>query len=208
VVARKLLSAALPGFVQSNPKALGMLEYAGSWEGAYLLRRGLFLPHELPALMDHDFVAQGLRRLGPLKDLTGKLSPDPRSNNGRVCMMESGHYMRNQLLRDADWAGMAHSLEIRTPLVDIALLQKLAPAIAALKPGMGKVALAAAPSVPLPSAIVSRAKTGFGVPTRAWMAAASRVNREDKSESKGLTSRRWSRKVLETFAPRSDALAL
>ena len=30
--------------------------------------------------------------------------------------------MRNQLLRDADWAGMAHSLEIRTPLVDIAAL--------------------------------------------------------------------------------------
>ena len=35
--------------------------------------------------------------------------------------------MRNQLLRDADWAGMAHSLEIRVPLVDFTLLGALAP---------------------------------------------------------------------------------
>jgi len=31
--------------------------------------------------------------------------------------------MRNQLLRDADWAGMAHSVEILVPLVDIELLR-------------------------------------------------------------------------------------
>jgi asparagine synthase (glutamine-hydrolysing) len=178
-----------------------MLEYAGSWEGAYLLRRGLFLPHELPALMDKNFVAEGMRRLRPLTRLSGMLSPDPHSNNGRICVLESEHYMRNQLLRDADWAGMAHSLEIRTPLVDIALLRRLAPAIAALKPGIGKAALAASPSIALPSEIVSRAKTGFGVPTRAWMAAAARTHGEDLDETKGLTSRRWSRKVLESFVP-------
>ena len=200
-LARAMMNVALPGFVRANPKALGMLEYAGSWEGAYLLRRGLFLPHELPALMDKDFVAEGMRRLRPLTQLSGMLSPDPHSNNGRICVLESEHYMRNQLLRDADWAGMAHSLEIRTPLVDIALLRRLAPAIAALKPGMGKAALAAAPSIALPAEIVSRAKTGFGVPTRAWMAAATRSNREDLAETKGLTSRRWSRKVLENFVP-------
>ena len=201
VLARKFMNAALPGFVKSNPKAQGMLEYAGSWEGAYLLRRGLFLPHELPALLDHDFVIEGMRRLQPMMWLHSLLSPDPRSDNGRICALESAHYMRNQLLRDADWAGMAHGLEIRTPLVDIAVLRSLAPAIAGLKPGMGKAALAAAPSIALPPEIVSRAKTGFGVPTRAWMAAAARANSEDVSETKGLTSRRWSRKVLETFAP-------
>lgn len=200
-MARAVMGALAPGFVRAHPKALGMLEYAGTWEGTYLLRRGLFLPHELPALLDKEFVADGMRRLKPLSQLSGTLSPDPHSSNGRICVLESGHYMRNQLLRDADWAGMAHSLEIRTPLVDIALLRRLAPAIAALKPGMGKAALAAAPSIPLPAQIVSRAKTGFGVPTRAWMAAAARSNREDVAETKGVTSRRWSRKVLESFTP-------
>ena len=78
--------------------------------------------------------------------------------------------MRNQLLRDADWAGMAHGVEIRVPLVDTTLLQSLAPRLRRLMPGAGKAALANAPTVPLPDEIVSRAKTGFGVPTGAgWM---------------------------------------
>jgi hypothetical protein len=53
---------------------------------------------------------------------------------------------RNQLLRDADWAGMAHGVEIRLPLVDTTLLETLAPVIGQISPGAGKVALAAAPS--------------------------------------------------------------
>ena len=73
--------------------------------------------------------------------------------------------MRNQLLRDADWAGMAHSLEIRVPLVDFTLLRALAPVIPVLTPGAGKAALANAPTLPLPAEIVTRAKTGFSVPT-------------------------------------------
>ena len=32
--------------------------------------------------------------------------------------------MRNQLLRDTDWASMAHSLEVRVPLVDVKLLSR------------------------------------------------------------------------------------
>lgn len=37
--------------------------------------------------------------------------------------------MRNQLLRDADWAGMAHSLEIRVPFVDLELLRQVVPIV-------------------------------------------------------------------------------
>ena len=38
--------------------------------------------------------------------------------------------MRNQLLRDTDWASMAHALEVRVPLVDAALLRCVARATA------------------------------------------------------------------------------
>jgi asparagine synthase (glutamine-hydrolysing) len=107
--------------------------------------------------------------------------------------------MRNQLLRDADWAGMAHGLEIRVPLVDIKLLGDLAPAIPSIVPGAGKVALAAAPSSPLPNEVVSRAKSGFGVPTGAWINAVA-GDIPGKTElvppSKGVVSRRWSEAVL------------
>ena len=83
--------------------------------------------------------------------------------------------MRNQLLRDADWAGMAHGVEIRVPLVDKTLLERLAPVIGRIRPGEGKVALAGAPSHALPEEIVARAKTGFGVPTGAWARDTSAV---------------------------------
>jgi asparagine synthase (glutamine-hydrolysing) len=206
-LARTLIGAVAPGFSRARPKALGLLEHAGSWPGAYLLRRGLFLPHELPEVMDPEIAREGLRRLKPFRRLAESLRPDPSCDSARICVLESAHYMRNQLLRDSDWAGMAHSIEIRVPLVDFTLLEALAPAISTLTPGAGKAALANAPTSPLPKEIVTRAKTGFGVPTSAWMNAAAgedSVPGGRASEAKGLVSRRWLRAVLNDAARMSD----
>src|SRR5262249_29386662 len=150
-VIRPVIRALAPGLARDRPKALGLLEYGRSWAGVYLLRRGLYLPYELKEVMDPAVAQEGLRRLQPLRRLAATLTPDPGSDIGRVCALESAHYMRNQLLRDADWAGMAHGVEIRVPLVDARLLAALAPALPALAPGAGKAALANAPSVALPA---------------------------------------------------------
>jgi asparagine synthase (glutamine-hydrolysing) len=194
--ARALMSAAAPGLADRLPKSLGLVEYGGTFEGAYLLRRALFLPFELRAVLDADLIGQGLARLKPLPNLRAVLRPDPGSAIGRVCALESSLYMKNQLLRDADWAGMAHSLEIRTPLVDIALLRAMAPLVGRLQPGQGKQALAAAPSTPLPASIAQRRKTGFVVPTAAWR--ARHLETDHSAPSMGSVSRLWAREV---FAP-------
>ncbi len=207
LLARKVIGAVAPGFSIARPKALGLLEFSGSWAGTYLLRRGLFLPHELPLVVDVDVAREGLRRLHPLRRLARSLNPDPKSDNGRVCVLESEHYMRNQLLRDSDWAGMAHSLEIRVPLVDFALLATLAPAIPGFTPGVGKAALAKAPTLPLPESTLIREKTGFGVPTGAWMSTVADEALEStgsRSGNKGLISRRWSSTVLNGAAQADD----
>jgi asparagine synthase (glutamine-hydrolysing) len=194
-LSRRLLRALAPGFCDAHPKAAGLLEYPRSWAGAYLLRRGLFLPDELSRLLDPPTAREGLRRLAPHRRIGAALTPDPGSDIGRVCALESSHYLRNQLLRDADWAGMAHGVEIRVPLADIALLRTLAPVMPAMKAGSGKRALAAAPHTPLPDALLARAKTGFAVPTGAWMASGDtgRV-----AASQGLASRRWSHLVFDS----------
>ena len=203
-VARNVCNRVAPDFSRARPKALGVLEHSGTWAGAYLLRRGLFLPNELQQVMDAEVVREGMRRLNPLRRLGASLRPDPGSDVARVCALESAHYMRNQLLRDADWAGMAHSLEIRVPLVDFVLLGELAPALAAIVPGAGKATLAAAPTVALPNEVVTRAKSGFSVPTGAWISTVTgeplrSLGRE--RESMGAVSRRWSRAVLNSVAP-------
>jgi len=200
---RKFIRAVAPSLSLARPKVLGLLELSGSWAGTYLLRRGLFLPHELPMTMDAEIAKEGLRRLKPLKRLAASLTPEPRADGGRVCVLESANYMRNQLLRDADWAGMAHSIEIRVPLVDFTLLRTLAPAIVCLKEGAGKAALAKAPTTPLPNAALIRAKTGFSVPTGAWMSMAAGEALGAMAtlpENKGLVSRRWSSAVLSSVA--------
>jgi asparagine synthase (glutamine-hydrolysing) len=199
-LARVLLRAAVPGLAATRPKALGFLEHAGSWPGAYLLRRGLFLPHELHEIIEPDLAREGLRRLKPISRFAASIVPDPGSDMARVCVLESSHYMRNQLLRDADWAGMAHGVEIRVPLVDVMLLRSVAPVIHALKQHEGKVALAQSPRKPLPDRVVTRPKTGFCVPTGTWMQAAMRKRHSGArrtEEARGLTSRAWASVVLE-----------
>jgi asparagine synthase (glutamine-hydrolysing) len=166
-----------------------LLEFGGTYHGAYLLRRALFLPFELKTQIDHALLNDGLRRLRPLERIRETaLRPLPKSSVARVAALESTCYMRNQLLRDNDWAGMAHSLEIRTPLVDFELLKAVAPVIPYLKSGLGKKLIAQAPSQHVPNAIVTRPKTGFGVPTGHWMELASS---QRGPASKGEASRAW-----------------
>lgn len=175
-----------------SPKLAGLLTYGGTYPGAYLLRRGLFLPFELKTILDPDLLDIGMRRLNPLARVRQTMLPDPGSAMGRVSALESSNYMRNQLLRDADWAGMAHSLEIRTPLVDRELLEQVAPTVRSFGPGFGKQALAKAASTPLPDTIALRAKTGFGVPTGRWIAN----HQGPDFSTKGGASRAWAMGLL------------
>ncbi len=192
---RRVASALLSIKPGLNQKWAGLLEYGRSIEGAYLLRRGLLMPWELPSLMGKDMAEEGLRQLEPLDWLSSMLQPRPASDFGKVATLESTVYMRNQLLRDSDWASMAHSLELRTPLVDSVLLKGVAPhAIAMARTGTNcKQLLAAAPRRPLPAAVVSRAKTGFSTPIGLWLRKAITTN-------SGHSSRRVARAVSEGAA--------
>lgn len=160
-----------------HPKAAGFVKYAGTYAGAYLLRRGLFMPWELAGVMDREFMAKGLQRLAPLRYIAAGLRPAPRTPRSKVAALEACMYLRNQLLRDTDWASMAHSLEVRVPLVDVRLLQALAPLLMALAAGAGKRSLAESPSTPLPREVIERAKTGFETPIKDWLQRDERLQR-------------------------------
>ncbi|MSP25876.1 MAG: asparagine synthetase B, partial [Myxococcales bacterium] len=185
----KSVAAAL-GKTRLSPKAAGLPVFGGSFAGAYFLRRGLFMPWELPAIMGEAAAEEGLSRLDPISYAAATLEPEPDGDYAKVAVLESSLYLRNQLLRDADWASMAHGLELRVPLVDSALLEALAPLFVLgheAPNGIyaesryirrdrfprarvnGKELLGTSPLLPLPAGLIARKKTGFFVPVASWL---------------------------------------
>lgn len=134
---------------------------------AYRWQRGLFMPWELTRLVQPDVVHAGLAELAAAE----AWEPVPAELNdfARVSLLESSRYMRNQLLRDTDWVGMAHSLELRTPLVDQRLSEQVAGLAALGRLGPGKSMLASTLVHGLPESILNRPKTGFTLPIWAWL---------------------------------------
>lgn len=202
VLARRLVASTDPARFGFTPKTASLLEYGGTIEGAYLLRRGLFMPWELPHMLGRDFAAEGLRRLRPLQHLLPAGPDRPHTPFGQLATLESGYYMCNQLLRDTDWASMAHSLEVRVPLVDHRLLETATPyAMAAWAGGArGKMLLAAAPAVALPAEIVNRRKTGFSTPVAQWIRnmgmSGNRRGAHVSSSATSLSARELAKLVL------------
>jgi asparagine synthase (glutamine-hydrolysing) len=181
-------------FAQSlNPKAAGLLKYGGSYAGAYFLRRGLFMPWELKAVIDPDVARRGLRRLSPIRHVEALLKPKPRGSFSRVAVLESSLYMRNQLLRDTDWASMAHSLEVRVPLVDSKLLNQFA-SITARNGSQSKRLLANSPRVPLPPKVIQRPKTGFTTPIQSWLQRDHRMQEWRRVPSLATDKCAWARR--------------
>jgi len=180
-VARRALA------LMTNPKAPAVARYGATWSGSYFAKRGLYMPWELP--MSADAAEEGLKRLNYLEHAQQVLDPDPLSNFGRVATLEAALYMRNQLLRDTDWASMAHSLEVRTPLVDAWLLRQLAPLLTK-ETSASKQYFADSPRPPLPEYLRNRPKTGFVVPLTAWAGL--------EPDGTGTRMRSWARRVMES----------
>ncbi|MBI3316137.1 MAG: asparagine synthase (glutamine-hydrolyzing) [Candidatus Omnitrophica bacterium] len=175
-------------FPGASPKMAGLLKYAGSPEGAYFLRRGLFMPWELKFFMGEEAAHEGFRRLGFFNRIRRELKPSPRTFFKKVVALESSFYLRNQLLRDTDWAGMAHSIEVRTPYVDAMLLKSLAPWMSGPKDHFDKGRLSQCPSFPLPQEVLDRPKTGFHIPVDLWM-------EKEQQKLGGHWSRAWAHTV-------------
>ncbi len=151
----------------TSPKYAGLIEFSNDTGGAYLLRRSLHAPWELDKHLDPGFVRLGLQELNTRKNLNATTNG---ISNGRLAIsaLEMNWYMRNQLLRDADWAGMAQSLEIRVPFLDLDLLRKVSPWFA-VYPDISKAEIAAVAAPALSVRILKRPKTGFSVPVREWI---------------------------------------
>lgn len=143
-------------------------EWCRTMAGAWWLRRSVCSPDDLPALMGDEAARLALMDFDAAAEvgrMAGVMPVDTRMALGQI---ESMTYMRNQLLRDSDWASMDHSVELRTPLVDSHLLSQVSRHLPHFHKFPNKLLLASAPARPLPEDIINRRKTGFGIPVLRW----------------------------------------
>lgn len=176
-----------------KPRWRYMPQWARTLPGAWWGGRGLFAPSELAGLMGQEIAMEALEDFDPGRWINGMSGALPGESRLALGQIESTTYLRNQLLRDSDWASMDHSVELRTPLVDAWLLAELSPLLASFRQFPGKALLAKAPRKSLPQDIIRRAKTGFGIPVARWLAA------EQQDGSVAKDGRDWARRVVAAY---------
>jgi asparagine synthase (glutamine-hydrolysing) len=105
--------------------------------------------------------------------------------------LELKNYMAHTLLRDTDAMSMAHSLEVRVPLIDHRLVEFAVrlPTHLKLREGRTKWAFVAAVKDLLPPEVVERPKRGFEMPVAAWMRTSLRDVVEDALSRESVTRR-------------------
>jgi asparagine synthase (glutamine-hydrolysing) len=155
-------------------KVADALRRPASPASAYLACRGLFSPREVRALVAPDLWEAARGAFDPVDHVAeraGGMAQCPNAFSW-VSRAELGVYTRDQLLRDTDIMSMAHSLEVRVPLLDDRLVETVLRLPDASKQDgvVPKHLLVEAMGDRLPHVIRSRrSKQGFVFPFGAWL---------------------------------------
>ena len=90
---------------------------------------------------------------------------------GRLSRLELGYYLKNTLLRDSDQMSMANSVELRQPLLDARLVERVLalPLETKVRRGEQKPLLVAAVGEGMPQEVADRPKMGFVLPFDRWL---------------------------------------
>jgi asparagine synthase (glutamine-hydrolysing) len=143
---------------------------------AYLSRRGLFAPSEVQALVTPDIWHAAQQRFVAVDYVAQQAGNHRSATMDWISRAELRTYTHNQLLRDTDVMSMAHSLEVREPLLDVDLVECVLQLPAALKMQSPtgdqsiKPLLLMALGDRLPPAIRMRQdKQGFSFPFDLWL---------------------------------------
>jgi asparagine synthase (glutamine-hydrolysing) len=147
----------------------------------YFLARTLFLPEQIASLFEPDAIraieyGTWAERLRQIIERSQKLDPV-----NRISYLEFKTYIANTLLRDTDVMSMAHSLEVRVPLLDHRLLEDVMrlPGSVKLDRKTPKPLLVRSLPESLPAGITNRPKQGFTLPFAEWLPGQLRSEVEE-----------------------------
>ena len=186
--ARRILMRAAAAVGSLNGKEnwsrLGYLRDRASSKEAYLAIRGFFGPPQVARLL-----GIGRAEIDAAAAKYVKM-PGPSGVEG-FNYLEMKRYMHDQLLRDTDTFSMAHSLEVRVPFLDHAIVDYATRVRSRRKVanGMNKPLLVNAANDPLLFEAGARRKQGFSFPMSRWMMRYSNELEEMSQGAGGMDHR-------------------
>jgi asparagine synthase (glutamine-hydrolysing) len=200
-------SGLLGGYMRSGPWGRSLMGMGASWYGQvrggerwqrfgwlahralheelYLLIRGFFPPRDVCDLLGaserevNDAIEESFASLRVFGE-NGHFDPN------RFHYLELRRYLHDQLLRDSDVFSMAHSIELRVPLLDNEVVDAACriPPLRKMSPAMNKPALVDAVDEQCLRETAGRPKRGFVFPFARWMA-----DQADELEDRALEGR-------------------
>ena len=242
---RSLAAAAVLKTAGKGKRADAVRKGVSAWRSpdalphAHFFARSLFPPESCAELLGRESrasLAESAAGAKPAEIWRAWLDDAAHEVQGRdafsaVSWLEMRSYMVNMLLRDTDAVSMAHSLEVRVPLLDHELVEFVAalPGASKQRAGQPKALLAEAVRDILPAEVLRQPKRTFTLPWEHWLRGplGDRVARDlhdlsaplrDHLESKSVRavwrnfragqtgwSRPWSLYVLNEWVRRNVA---
>ena len=181
---RSLAAGAALKIVGGGRRADAVRKGVSAWRSpealphAHFFARSLFPPESCAELLAHPRGApsvDGAGRAAPehWREWLGEAAHEVQGRDAftAVSWLEMRSYMVNTLLRDTDAVSMAHSLEVRVPLLDHELVEFVAalPAGAKQRAGQPKALLVEAVRDILPDEVLKQPKRTFTLPWEHWL---------------------------------------
>jgi asparagine synthase (glutamine-hydrolysing) len=173
---------------------MAFLDRGATSRQLYLAMRGFFPPQHVRRLLDID---QSALDCALERHFDGLMSPAVGDTAATgFNRLEFKRYLHDQLLRDTDVFSMAHSIEVRVPLLDRAIVDYAASIRPEFKIGNGinKPLLVGALSDPLLISVGGAKKQGFSLPMKRWMNEAA-----DDLQSRATSDNALNQKAVKSI---------
>src|SRR5262245_36744524 len=171
---RKAAAAAIDVVTTSNhtTKLSALLRSDHLNEHTVRLRRALFTREQRRALLLANGCSSPALEKWNDRQTANCATADPVN---QASALELGGYLSNTLLRDTDSMSMAHSLEVRVPLIDHKIVERMLAIPGRLKLRRNEPKWMLVDAVgDLPREIVNRPKRGFELPFKNWLSGVMR----------------------------------
>lgn len=190
---RRMVAPLLAGFLSGSRSPDAASKAVSAWKDPaalphpYYFARLLFPPDHLSSITDPRFRPSTVSADGSTLEPTWlgwlqRAADEARhmESVGGIAWLELRSYMASTLLRDTDAVSMAHSLEVRVPLLDTPLVEFICalPDAARRRAGEQKALLVTALDDVLPRQILEQKKRTFTLPWEEWLRGPLRARVE------------------------------